>query len=121
MMTQMLQMQQQDRICNEVQQLIYSLGVSGNYKGFCQTTYAVVLAVQDPQYLLSVTKKLYPDVAKYFGTTWTAVERNIRTIVAIAWETDSERLSAIAGYSLSQKPNVAQFLSILTFYVSSHI
>ena len=60
--------------------LLYSLGVTANYKGFLHTTYAVSLCMERQDRLLLVTKWLYPDVARRYGTNWKAVERNIRTV-----------------------------------------
>ena len=59
--------------------LLYQLGISANYKGFLHTAYAVSLCVEQQDRLLLVTKWLYPDVARKYGTNWKAVERNIRT------------------------------------------
>ena len=59
--------------------LLYQLGISANYKGFLHTAYAVSLCVEQQDRLLLVTKWLYPDVARKYGTNWKAVERNIFT------------------------------------------
>ena len=53
--------------------LLYSLGVSANYKGFFHAAYAVSLCMERQDRLLLVTKCLYPDVAKQYGTNWKAV------------------------------------------------
>ncbi len=66
--------------------LLYQLGISANYKGFLHTAYAVSLCVEQQDRLLLVTKWLYPDVARKYGTNWKAVERNIRTVSTIAWK-----------------------------------
>lgn len=48
--------------------LLYQLGISANYKGFLHTAYAVSLCVEQQDRLLLVTKWLYPDVARKYGT-----------------------------------------------------
>ena len=58
--------------------MLCRLGATANYRGFSYTAYAVLLCVQQQDRLLLVTKWLYPDVAKRYGTNWKAVERNIR-------------------------------------------
>ena len=55
--------------------LLYQLGISANYKGFLHTAYAVSLCVEQQDRLLLVTKWLYPDVARKYGTNCKAVER----------------------------------------------
>ena len=64
--------------------------------------------------LLLVTKWLYPDVAKRYGTNWKAVERNIRTVITVVWEQNRAMLEGLARRPLLQRPCAAQFLSILS-------
>lgn len=66
--------------------MLWPLGATANYRGFSYTAYAVLLCVQQQDRLLLVTKWLYPDVAKRYGTNWKAVERNIRTVITVVWE-----------------------------------
>ena len=94
--------------------LLSRLGITANYEGFFHAAYSVALARQQPERLLLVTKWLYPEVAKKYGTTWQCVERNIRTIVALAWTRNPEYLQQLAGYPMIQKPRAGQFISILT-------
>ena len=92
------------------------MGITPNYNGFFQTLMAVQLALQDPSQLTYVTKFLYPDVADSYGTSWSSVERNIRTIISIAWECNHPLLEQVARRPLIDKPKVSQFLSFLTAY-----
>ena len=96
-----------------VYDLLYRLGITANYAGFFHTADAVALCVECPDRLLLVTKLLYPDVARRHGTSWKAVERNIRTVIAIVWEKSPVLLEYLAGRPLDKKPKTAQFLSIL--------
>ena len=59
--------------------LLHRLGATANYTGFSYLVRALQLCAEEPERLLLVTKWLYPDVAKQYGTNWKAVERNIRT------------------------------------------
>ena len=93
--------------------LLYSLGVTANYKGFLHTTYAVSLCMERQDRLLLVTKWLYPDVARRYGTNWKAVERNIRTVGRVIWNSNRPLLEDLARRELSQKPCTAQLLAIL--------
>ena len=103
----------EDHFMPGIQQLLRHLGVPASYNGFPQTAYAVQLAINDADRLRLITKLIYPDVANYYGTTWTAVERNMRTVVAAAWECAPTLLGELAGIQLSHKPTNGQFLSIL--------
>lgn len=101
-----------------IQQLLHSLGVTEAYAGFSPTVYAVQLTIKDPDRLRFVTKLIYMDVAGRYGTTWTAVERNMRTVVSVAWETDPLLLSELAGFHLKRKPTNGRFVAILADYCS---
>lgn len=101
-----------------IQRLLHSLGITEDYTGFSHTAYALQLAIDDPDRLRLVTKLIYPDVAVRYDTNWKAVERNMRTIVAVAWETDSLLLAELAGVPLKGKPTNARFLAILAKFCS---
>ena len=64
----------------KVYNLLYHLGITANYTGFRYIAYAVALCVTQPERLQLVTKRVYPEVAKQYGTNWKAVERNIRAV-----------------------------------------
>ncbi len=98
--------------------LLNQLGVTPNYRGYFQVAYAVYLSVQYPQRLLLVTKWLYPEVARYTKATYDTVERNIRTVVRIAWNENSSLLEQLARHPLHGKPSPSQFLAILTAHFS---
>ena len=80
----------------EVCDMLCRLGATANYRGFSYTAYAVLLCVQQQDRLLLVTKWLYPDVAKRYGTNWKAVERNIRTVITVVWEQNRAMLEGLA-------------------------
>ena len=84
-------------------ELLYRLGISPHYKGFFHTAYAVSLCMEQQDRLLLVTKWLYPDVAKKYGTNWKAAERNIRTASAIAWKRNRPLLESLAERHLDRR------------------
>lgn len=104
----------------ELYNVLYRLGVTAKYRGFFYTSYAVSLAVKQPDRLLMVTKWLYPEVARQFQTTWSCVERNIRTVTNLAWKNNREYLEELAHMPLTRKPTPTQFLAILADYISSN-
>ena len=81
----------------KVEQMLYSIGLTPNYKGYQQLTQALQIAVEEPEALEAVTKWLYPAVARKCGTNWKTVERNIRTMIGIAWQTAPEQLERLSG------------------------
>lgn len=93
--------------------LLYKLGISANYKGFSHTAYAVSLCMEQQERLRLVTKWLYPEVAKKYGTNWKAVERNIRTASATAWKRNRPLLESLAKRPLDRRLCSAEFLAVL--------
>ena len=100
----------------KVEQMLYSIGLTPNYKGYRQLTQALQIAVEEPEALEAVTKWLYPAVARKCGTNWRTVERNIRTMIGIAWQTAPEQLESLSGCALEGRPRPAQFLAFLTYH-----
>ena len=92
---------------------------TANYKGFLHTAYAVSLCVEQQDRLLLVTKWLYPDVARKYGTNWKAVERNIRTVSTIAWKHNLPLLESLSHRHLDRRLRSAEFLAVLFHAVCS--
>ncbi len=104
----------------EIYKLLSELGASANYRGFFFIAYGVALAAEEPERLLMVTKRLYPQIAEHYGTSWNAVERNIRTVISVIWKTGREGLTRIVGHELVEKPCPARFLASLVIYYAHH-
>lgn len=100
-----------------IHELLNALGITANYTGFCYVTLAVNLAMEDMERLSLVTKRLYPAVARHYNTTASCVERNIRTVVRVAWAQNPGLLKKLSTGGNCSKPTSAQFISILTIYL----
>lgn len=92
-------------------------GITRCYKGFPHTVYAIHLAVMEEDRLEEITKKIYKETAKHFGCKWTAVERNIRTVVSRAWQVNPDLLCQMAGYPLTSAPIASEFIKIIASYI----
>lgn len=103
----------------KIYELLYNLGVTANYTGFFHMAYAVSLCLEQPDRLLLVTKWLYPEVAKQYGTNWKAVEWNIRTASCIIWRKGRPLLEELAHRRLEKKPRNTQMLSILVYSLNT--
>lgn len=99
-----------------VRRLLLRLGATPRYIGFDYVIHAIILSLEDSQYLLSVTKELYPDVARKYHTTICSVERDIRTVITTIWKRNPHLLNQIAGYPLTKKPAVGEFIAIMREY-----
>ena len=104
-----------DRGFGNIFDLLTQLGISANYTGFFQTACAVELCRTDPERLLLITKRVYPDVARLCRSSCGAVERNIRTACSIAWKNNRLLLEQLAHKRFPHKPYNAHFLAILLY------
>lgn len=97
------------------------LGLDNTYKGFRYLIYAIQLVLEDSSILTYICKGLYVEIAIHFHTTVANVERNIRTVKEVIWNTgDREILMAIFGSQYHRKlPANARFIDMLAFYIGS--
>lgn len=100
-----------------VTSIIHEVGVPAHIKGYQYLREAILLAVDDMDVINAVTKVLYPEVAKRFGTTASRVERAIRHAIEVAWDRgDLETLQKYFGYTVSNikgKPTNSEFIAMI--------
>ena len=93
------------------------LGIPAHIKGYQYIRSSVLLSLRDGSMLNFVTKSLYPEVAKIYGTTTGSVERAIRHAIAVAWERGNrEAIKQLYGYDYgihSRRPTNSEFLSLV--------
>lgn len=93
--------------------LLRSLGLKADRAYFYRTAYAVYLGLDNPDRLLMVTKWLYVEVGRHYGTNWRTVEHSIRTAIMAVWQVNPKALSRLAGWEVPARPTAVQFLTIL--------
>ena len=93
-------------LMNEVELEIYvtkimlDLGVPAHLKGYHYLRTAIIMSAKDMEVVSSVTKLLYPEVAKKYRTTDQKVERAIRNAIEISWNRgNKESIQSLFGYS----------------------
>lgn len=100
-----------------VTSIIHEVGVPAHIKGYQYVREAIMIAVEDMEVINSVTKVLYPEVAKRYGTTASRVERAIRHAIEVAWDRgDLETLQKYFGYTVSNakgKPTNSEFIAMI--------
>ena len=102
---------------NRVTNIIHEIGVPAHIKGYQYLREAIIITVEDMDVINAVTKVLYPEVAKRFGTTASRVERAIRHAIEVAWDRgDLETLQRFFGYTVSNtkgKPTNSEFIAMI--------
>ena len=89
-------------------QLLLSLGFSPNHNGYQYILDCIQLLHQNPA--LSVTKELYPTVAKKYGQKWRRIERSIRSAAEAAWDRGDRQRWLTCFPNCSKRPSNSVFL-----------
>lgn len=111
-----LQAQTED-LETQVTKIIHQIGVPAHIKGYQYLRTAILMVIEDSDIINSVTKILYPTVAKKYATTSSRVERAIRHAIEVAWDRgDLDTLNAYFGYTIHNnrgKPTNSEFIAMI--------
>lgn len=101
-----------------VTEIIHQIGVPAHIKGYNYLRESIILAIKDEEIINSVTKTLYPTVAKDHSTTSSRVERAIRHAIEVAWDRgDVNVLNSYFGYTIHNnrgKPTNSEFIAMIS-------
>jgi len=102
----------------DVTEIIHEVGVPAHIKGYQYLRDAIVMSVKDMDMLNSITKVLYPTIAKKYQTTPSRVERAIRHAIEVAWSRGRmDTLDGMFGYTINRgkgKPTNSEFIALIT-------
>lgn len=102
----------------DVTEIIHEVGVPAHIKGYQYLRDAIVMSVKDMDMLNSITKVLYPTIAKKYQTTPSRVERAIRHAIEVAWSRGKmDTLNDMFGYTINLgkgKPTNSEFIALIT-------
>lgn len=97
---------------------IHEIGVPAHIKGYSYLRESIILVLNDRKLIESITKQLYPTVAKKFNTSSSRVERAIRHAIEVAWDRgDTDTLNNIFGFTINQakgKPTNSEFIAMIS-------
>lgn len=100
-----------------VTDIIHQIGVPAHIKGYHFMREAIIMSIEDKEMIESITKLLYPSVAKKFSTTSSRVERAIRHAIEVAWDRgDVDTLNSYFGYTIHNsrgKPTNSEFIAMI--------
>lgn len=109
---------------NFTTKLMLELGVPAHLKGYHYIRTAVIMAVEDMEIVSSVTKLLYPDIAKQYKTTGQKVERAIRNAIEVSWQRGNmEAMERIFGFSANTgkgRPTNSEYIARLADELQLH-
>lgn len=83
-----------------ITKIMLDMGVPAHLKGYHYLREAIMISGKDMEAVSSVTKLLYPEVAKRFKTTEQKVERAIRNAIEVSWGRGNlQTFEELFGYS----------------------
>lgn len=102
---------------SDVTNIIHEIGVPAHIKGYQYLRDAIMMSVNDAEMLNSITKLLYPSIAKRHKTTPSRVERAIRHAIEVAWSRGKmDTIDELFGYTVSNgkgKPTNSEFVALI--------
>lgn len=99
-----------------VTEMLHEIGVPAHIKGYQYLRSSILMAVNDMDILNSITKQLYPSIAKEYATTSSRVERAIRHAIEVAWSRGkADTINELFGYSIGNrlKPTNSEFIALI--------
>lgn len=104
-----------------ISEFMLELGIPAHLRGYQFLRSAVEMCVEDMELVGSVTKLLYPDLAKLYQTTDTKIERAIRNAIEVSWERGNcELFEELFGYSNSldyTRPTNSEYIAVVADYI----
>lgn len=101
----------------KISNIFISIGIPAHIKGYQFLREAVKLAVEEPEIISSITKKLYPTIAERFETSSSKVERGMRHAIEVAWNRGKiENINNIFGlkiYNRNEKPTNGELIALI--------
>ena len=101
----------------QITEIMHQIGVPAHIKGYHYLRESIILSVEQPEIINSITKQLYPTVAKIFSTTSSRAERAIRHAIEVAWDRgDIDVLNSYFGYTIHNergKPTNSEFVAMI--------
>ncbi|MBQ8845085.1 MAG: sporulation transcription factor Spo0A [Clostridia bacterium] len=101
----------------KISNIFISIGIPAHIKGYQFLREAVKLAVEEPEIIGSITKKLYPTIAERFDTSSSKVERGMRHAIEVAWNRGKiENINSIFGlkiYNSNEKPTNGELIALI--------
>ena len=98
-----------------VTKIIWGIGIPAHIKGYRYLRSAIIMVFKNPELIDSITKRLYPDLAKEYKTTPSRIERGIRHAITTAWNRGpTEKMLEIFSNQKNLKTTNSQFIATIS-------
>ncbi|MDR2073762.1 MAG: sporulation transcription factor Spo0A [Oscillospiraceae bacterium] len=103
---------------SKVAEILHRVGIPAHIRGYQYLCRSIMSSAEDPEMINSMTKRLYPTIAKSFCTTSSRVERAIRHAIEVAWDRgDISVLNSYFGFTIQNskgKPTNSEFIAMIS-------
>ena len=100
-----------------ISKIFISVGIPPHIKGYYYLREGVKMAVESPDVINNITKKLYPKIGEKFETSASKVERAIRHAIEVAWNRGRidviNSMLGIRAYIGNEKPTNGEFIALI--------
>ncbi len=101
----------------EVTDMLHEIGIPAHIKGHLYLREAIMAVIEEIELLGSITKELYPRIAKNHDTTNSRVERAIRHAIEVAWQRNNiDVIKTFFGYTINTqkgRPTNSEFIAMV--------
>ena len=112
-----LEINKYKQLDGKITNIFITVGIPAHSKGYQFLREAIKMAIENPEIINSITKKLYPSIAERFETSASKVERAIRHAIEVAWNRGKiENINTLFGvkvYSNNEKPTNGEFIALV--------
>lgn len=112
-----IESKEEKQLDEKISNIFISIGIPAHIKGYQFLREAVKLAVEEPEIIGSITKRLYPTIAEKFETSSSKVERGMRHAIEVAWNRGKiENINTLFGlkiYSSNEKPTNGELIALI--------
>lgn len=106
-----------NKLDERITNIFITVGIPAHIKGYQFLREAIKMAIDTPDIINSITKKLYPSIADKFDTSASKVERAIRHAIEVAWNRGKieniNNLFGIRVYGNNEKPTNGEFIALV--------
>lgn len=104
-------------LTKRISNIFITVGIPAHIKGYHFLREAIKLTIERPDIINSITKELYPTIAKQFQTSPSKVERAIRHAIEVGWSRGKiENINNIFGvkvYGHNDRPTNGEFIALI--------
>lgn len=112
-----LEVKDNKKLDKKLVDILLSVGISANLQGYSFLKESIKLAIENPTYVGSITKIMYPTIATKFKTTACRVERSIRHALDVSFNkgkiTNLNEIFGLKIFNENEKPTNSEFVALI--------